>query len=77
VLLCLISQDFDVGGPYNVNSTAFAADLAEVREIGRLNATGKTAYQAETAVFYALGEGTCLINLLPVLRIIGAVLIRD
>lgn len=55
---CLLpSLQFERGGPLDINGTAFAAELEEVKQVGGVGYQGVTAFTVETAQFWFNGAG--------------------
>ncbi|EFN50916.1 hypothetical protein CHLNCDRAFT_141692 [Chlorella variabilis] len=48
---------FERGGPLDINGTAFAAELEEVKQVGGVGYQGVTAFTVETAQFWFNGAG--------------------
>lgn len=51
-------EQFERGGPLDINGTAFAAELEEVKQVGGVGYQGVTAFTVETAQFWFNGAGT-------------------
>ena len=51
-------SQFRVGSPYPLNSAAYAADYNQVKSLGALNSTSRTADQTQSALFWAANPET-------------------